>query len=70
MQALKVTGMSCGGCVGSVRRIIARQTGLDDEAIEVDLETGRARFPEPKTDLEALLEKLERAGFPSTPLSD
>jgi copper chaperone CopZ len=67
MTQLDVTGMSCGGCVKSVTKIIARATESESETVKVDLESARAEFPD--TDdatLNAVLQKLDAAGFSST----
>jgi copper chaperone CopZ len=66
MTELNVSGMSCGGCVNSVSRIISRTASLDAGQVDVDLESGRATFPEVDADtLKTLLDKLEAAGFAS-----
>ncbi len=58
--------MSCGGCVKSVTKIIARAASLETESVEVELESGRATFPDSAgVDVGSLLEKLEAAGFPA-----
>ncbi|HEV8026858.1 MAG TPA: heavy metal-associated domain-containing protein [Stellaceae bacterium] len=36
--ALTITGMSCGGCVGAVKRLLSKVPGVSD----VDLGAGRA----------------------------
>ncbi len=38
--ALAITGMSCGGCVGAVKRLLSKVRGVHD--VDVDLGTGRA----------------------------
>lgn len=65
---LKVEGMTCGGCVGSVRRILTKQLELPEDRVEVQLEGGRATVPDdvPGDKLEAALQKLSGAGFPAT----
>lgn len=42
---LEVEGMSCQGCVRSVRAILSKSLQIEREAVEVDLEAGAARFP-------------------------
>ncbi len=64
---LDVTGMSCQGCVRSVKAILGKSLGLDREQVEVDLESGKARF-EYEGDgasLEQALARLEEQGFAS-----
>lgn len=64
MTTLQVDGMSCGGCVKSVTKIISRAAEIDAGEVEVDLDSAQADFPD--TDqLELVLEKLEAAGFPA-----
>ena len=64
---LKVENMTCGGCVGSVRRILVKQLGVDEADVQVELESGRATIPEPPPErLRVALEKLEKAGFPAS----
>ena len=41
MVELTVTGMTCGGCVNSVKRALARE--FPDADVQVDLETGLVR---------------------------
>ena len=63
---LHVEGMTCGGCVRSVRTMISKTLSLDAEAVEVDLEGKHAAFDvADDTDLAPLLAKLEKRGFPS-----
>ena len=60
--SLSVSGMSCEGCVNSVKRLILKQ---DSQAqVEVDLKTARATLI---TDKPAALfsEALTKAGFPT-----
>lgn len=66
MTKIEVQGMSCGGCVSSVSKIIHRSGGFGLDEIQVDLDTKLAEFP--KTDdatLDDILGKLSSAGFPS-----
>ena len=37
---LKITGMTCGGCVNSVRRVVAALSGVN--AVDVSLERAEA----------------------------
>jgi copper chaperone CopZ len=38
--ALAITGMSCGGCVGAVKRLLSKVAGVS--GVDVDLGAGRA----------------------------
>lgn len=64
---LKVNNMTCGGCVSSVRRILGKQLGVDENEVQVELESGRATIPDaPAERLQVALEKLAKAGFPTS----
>lgn len=64
---LKVENMTCGGCVSSVRRILAKQLEVEESAVDVELQTGRATIPSTDPErLQTALEKLARAGFPAS----
>lgn len=64
---LHVEGMTCGGCVRSVQRVIAKQTGLDAEQVNVELDSKSARFEGSPPDTDKLIEALRAAGFEATP---
>ncbi|QED26368.1 heavy-metal-associated domain-containing protein [Microvenator marinus] len=64
---LHVDGMTCGGCVRSVQRVIAKQTGIEAEKVTVDLESKSARFEGNPPDTEKLVEALKAAGFEAKP---
>ncbi|MEO8847673.1 MAG: heavy-metal-associated domain-containing protein [Casimicrobiaceae bacterium] len=62
MIELKVDGMTCGGCVSAVKRIVAN---VDDKAqVDVDLPTKRVSIA---SDLPAasFAAALEQGGYPS-----
>lgn len=60
---LPIEGMSCGGCVRSVRTALEAITGV--HAVEVSLELGRAEVElDPElTSRTALVGAIEGAGF-------
>jgi copper chaperone len=60
---LKIEGMTCGGCVKSVTRVLTGVAGV--ASAEVSLEEGRARvtFDPGRTGLQALKDVVERAGY-------
>ncbi len=60
---LSVTGMTCGGCVNSVQRVLAALPGV--ERVEVTLQPGQARvvFDASRVDRAALVQAVVDAGF-------
>lgn len=60
---LTVTGMTCGGCVASVQRVLAAVPGVQN--VVVTLEPGQARvvFDPARTDRAALEKAVVAAGF-------
>ncbi len=60
---LAVTGMTCGGCVASVQRVLTAIPGV--QSAEVSLDPGRARvvFDPARTDRAALVQAITAAGF-------
>jgi len=61
-----VQGMTCGGCVASVARVLKAQPGVTD--VEVTLTPGRAKvtFDPAKVDADKLAEAVEAAGYDVT----
>lgn len=62
-QLLKVTGMTCGGCVQSVTRALQAVAGVD--AVQVNLTTGEAsvQYDEALATSAQLLVAVSTAGF-------
>ena len=60
---LNVLGMSCGGCVASVTRVLKAVPGVDQ--VDVKLNPGQAtvRFDAAKVAVPALKEAIEGAGY-------
>jgi copper chaperone CopZ len=60
---IKVTGMTCQGCVRSVTRVLQAVPGV--EGVEVSLEKGEAavRHDPSRADLPRLRKAVEDAGF-------
>ena len=60
---LKVSGMTCQGCVRSVTRVLRAVPGVD--GVEVSLEQGeaRVRYDPARTGVPALREAVEGAGY-------
>ncbi len=60
---LTVTGMTCGGCVASVQKVLAALPGV--ESVEVTLAPGQARvsFDPARTGRDAMIKAVTDAGF-------
>ncbi|MDP3420398.1 MAG: heavy metal-associated domain-containing protein [Thiobacillus sp.] len=60
---LPVTGMTCGGCVNSVQRVLTAVPGV--QTAEVTLQPGQARvvYDAARTDRAALVQAIIDAGF-------
>jgi copper chaperone CopZ len=62
-ELIKVTGMTCGGCVNSLTRALKSINGVD--AVQVDLSTGdtQVQYDENLTSLEQLRSAVKNAGY-------
>ena len=60
MQTLKVSGMTCGGCVASVKKALADLAG--GTPVKVDLQTGQVEIPD-NIDKARAIAAIEDAGY-------
>jgi len=60
---LTVTGMTCGGCVASVQKVLSALPGV--QTAEVTLTPGQARvvYDPARVDRDALIQAVVGAGF-------
>jgi len=60
---LSVTGMTCGGCVNSVQKVLSAVPGV--HSVEVTLTPGQARvaYDQARVDRAALVQAIVDAGF-------
>lgn len=60
---LTVTGMTCGGCVASVQKVLSALPGV--QTVEVTLTPGQARvvYDPARVDRDALIKAVVDAGF-------
>ena len=60
---MKVTGMTCGGCVSSVKRVVQAVAGV--ESVDVSLEKGEAvvRYDASTASRVQIARAIEAAGF-------
>lgn len=63
---LKIEGMHCAGCAGSIERALGRVEGV--KAVKVDRETGRAVIDhESRVSSETLAALVNEIGFTARP---
>jgi copper chaperone len=60
---LKVEGMSCGGCVASVTRVLTALPGVSDATVTLQGGTAQVSFDEARTNPTALRAAIESAGY-------
>ena len=60
---LKVDGMTCGGCVASVTRVLKATPGVSDAVVKLDVKSATVMFDPSKTSVPALKNAIEDAGY-------
>lgn len=60
---LKVDGMSCGGCVASVTRVLSALPGVSDAKVSLQGGTAQVTFDETRINPAALRTAIEGAGY-------
>lgn len=60
---LKVNGMSCGGCVASVTRVLRAVPGVETVAVALEPGTATVSFDPQRTSPPALKRAVEDAGY-------
>jgi copper chaperone len=60
---MKVQGMTCGGCVASVTRVLKAVPGVDDVAVTLQPGAAKVTFDPAQTATPKLKEAIEGAGF-------
>jgi copper chaperone len=60
---LTLTGMSCGGCVGSVQRILDALPGVQRAEVTLAPPQARVSFDPERIDRAALVQAVVDAGF-------
>jgi copper chaperone len=59
----KVEGMTCGGCVAGVTRVLKATPGVDDVAVTLTPGEARITFDPSRTGAAALRAAIEGAGY-------
>jgi copper chaperone len=65
---LLIAGMTCGGCVNSVTRVLRDLPGVDQVSVTLLPSQAVVRFDEQRVDIEALAGAIREAGFTVTGL--
>lgn len=60
---LNIDGMSCGGCVKSVTRILEGINGVGKAEVSLENKNAAVTFDPAKTNPDALIEAVEDGGF-------
>jgi copper chaperone len=60
---LKVKGMTCGGCVASVTRVLRALPGVNEVAVALDQGTATITFDPQRAGLPAFKRAVEDAGY-------
>lgn len=60
---LKIDGMTCGGCVSSVTRVLSETAGVSNAQVDLASGTATVQFDAAQTNAAALIDVVEDAGF-------
>jgi copper chaperone len=60
---LNIQGMTCGGCVASVTRVLKATPGVDNAVVRLDSKSATVTFDPAKTSVPALKSAIEDAGY-------
>jgi len=60
---LNVEGMTCGGCVASVTRVLKTTPGVDNAVVRLDSHSATVTFDPARTSVPALKSAIEDAGY-------
>jgi len=60
---LKVGGMTCGGCVASVTRVLKAAPGVDNAVVRLDSASATVTFDPARTSVPALESAIVDAGY-------
>ncbi len=60
---IRIQGMTCGGCVASVRRVLGAVPGVAQAEVSLEKGEARVRFDPTLADAAALKGAIDAAGF-------
>ncbi len=61
--ALKVTGMTCGGCANEIRNALLKVDGVYDAAVDFESGVAKVQFDGAKLDATKISAAIAKAGF-------
>ncbi|HEX7878831.1 MAG TPA: heavy metal-associated domain-containing protein [Candidatus Eisenbacteria bacterium] len=64
---LTVNGMTCGGCVASVTRVLKATPGVSECEVDLAGKSATVTFDPTVTSVDVLVERIDNAGFEATP---
>lgn len=59
----KIAGMSCTGCVGSVKRALERQHAITEAAVSLDSNEAKVRYDESLINDEKVITLIQNLGY-------
>lgn len=62
-ETLKVTGMSCGGCVSKIESALAAVSGVSSAKVSLANHEATVQFSEGQTSHQQLQSAIEKAGY-------
>lgn len=62
-ETITVKGMTCGGCVNSVTKALKGVAGVQEANVDLEGAKATVTFDESKTNVAALKEAVEDAGY-------
>ena len=60
---LNITGMHCEGCSTRLQKVLNNQDGVEDATVSLENKEAVVKFDEFQTNVDALKEAVEDAGF-------
>jgi copper chaperone len=60
---MKIEGMTCGGCVASVTRVLKATPGVSDAKVTLQPAEAQVTYDPQKTDVTQLTAAVEEAGY-------
>ena len=62
-ETLKIAGMSCGGCVGTIEAALKAVTGVANAKVSLANHEATVQFSDRQTSHEQLQSAIEKAGY-------